>query len=101
MFQSIKDFISKWYFLISAAGLALLYFLFDKRGQTIRQLHEDVQIAKLGEKLEGLKERAQQSDEKFKESADQYNDLKRKHPELFAKLGIGCNPKFNKENKPE
>lgn len=86
--QSVKDFVQKWWFLASTFAAAVLYYLWSRDQSTITDLHNQVQVLTMKNKLEKLNEVAENDQKNFDSSRDSYDALKRQHPELFSKLGI-------------
>lgn len=88
MLQSIKDFVNKYWFLASSIIIAVLYSLFYYRGRKINELLIQVQVDKIKQKIETINREAVKDEDKFKKSLQSYEDLKRRHPDIIAKLGL-------------
>ena len=95
--MSWKDKVLKWWFVISAAALAFLYFMLDRRNRTLQQLAADAQRQLIAQKLTNLRDKAEQSEAHHLEAMDEYYALKQRHGDLLNQLGVvpGAAPKPN------
>lgn len=82
--QKIKDFFAKYWFIGSTLAIALLAFVAQRRGNTIKDLLFQIQRTKLGEKLKAISEKEAKDEAAYKENRDAYLALKRRHPEHFS-----------------
>lgn len=87
-FQKVKDFVAKYWFIISSLALAVLYFLYNRQGKKLASLYEEAQLNKTMKKIDNLVTNAKQSEEKRKQSFNDYLALKRRHPDVLSKLGL-------------
>lgn len=92
VYGKVKDFVLKWWFVASGLALAVLVFLLDSKGKKVKQLNDEIQLLRMGNKLQSLKEEADKSESQFQASSKSYDDLKRRHPELFNRIINGSGP---------
>jgi hypothetical protein len=84
----MKEIFLKYWFAVSAIALALLYFLYDRRGRQIGELQMDAKKQLLGQELQALQEQAGRSQEDYVKAMGKYSLLKLRHADLFKQLGI-------------
>jgi hypothetical protein len=82
-FQKVSDFIQKYWFVVSTLAVAVLYFLYRRDENTITDLHDQIKLDALKNKLQTLNEVATNDQTKFESARDAYLALKRQHPEYF------------------
>lgn len=79
----------KYYlFAVGAFALAVLYYLYDRRGRQIEQLVLDAQKQLLGQQLESIRDQALRSEADHEKAMDRYARLKQRHAELLERLGL-------------
>lgn len=88
MIEKIDSFIHRWWFAASSVALAIIYFLYQRRGRTIDDLHAEAQKQLLAQKLSAIKERAALSQSEASNASQEYARLKSRHADLLAKLGL-------------
>ncbi len=88
MLQKIKDAFHKYWFLASSIVVAILTSLVFYRGRKIKELVGQIQVDKLKQKIETINREAIKDEATFNKSMQSYEDIKRRHPELVAKLGL-------------
>lgn len=87
--EGIKEFFRRWWVLISASVLIVLYTVFRSKQDTIQQLHDKLAILELEKKLAAIEQEAKKNDEVFKIRSDEYDALKRQHAEIAERLRLG------------
>jgi hypothetical protein len=75
-----------WAFLLSVGALVIVWFLFQRRGRTIERLLLEAQTQVARNEIRRLK--AELNYDRTDEKVARYNDLKRQHRDLVAKLGL-------------
>ena len=88
MWIKFKDWMHKYWFLISSISIAILYSLVYYRGRKIADLTAQIQVDKIKQKIETINREAVKDEDKFNKSLKSYEDLKRRHPDVVAKLGL-------------
>ena len=90
MIQKIKDtatkvgdFAAKYWLVGTSLVIAILYYVLQRRGETIADLQAQIQRQKLENELKSLKEVETADAEKFNKSRSDYLALKRRYPHLF------------------
>ncbi len=83
--NTLIDWIKRYWFGVSALALAILYVMFDRRGRTIQKLVADARANQLGLELMKVREKAKGTGDDYVKAMEKYRELKRLHPELFAK----------------
>lgn len=78
-----KDFVAKYWLVGTSLIIAIMYFLLQKRGDTISDLQAQVRRQKLENELKSLKDIDVNDTAKFNQGRDAYLALKRRHPEYF------------------
>lgn len=86
--MTIKDTFLKYWFSISAVGLAVLYLLYDRRGRTIDQLKDDARRQILAQQLVAIREQSERSEKDAEDAKLSYEGLKRRHADLLKQYGI-------------
>jgi chromosome condensin MukBEF complex kleisin-like MukF subunit len=89
--EIFKQKFAQYWFLASSVLLAVIYLLYQRRGRTIEQLRLDAQKQLLAKQLSDIREQARGSQEDFYAAMDKYNQLKKTHSELLARLGLKLN----------
>jgi hypothetical protein len=77
------DKFKRYWFLVSALLIAILYILWDKRGRTIGELVSEAQKQKLLNEMTSINEQARRSGADYDKAMSRYAELKRLHPEFF------------------
>lgn len=88
MLEKLKDFYHKYWFLISSTIMAILVSVVYYRGRKIVQLTGQIQVDKIRQKIENINREAVKDEETFQKNLKSYEDLKRRHPDIVAKLGL-------------
>lgn len=86
MLNWFKDTFVKYWFILTAALIPVVYWLLDKKGRTIEQLRSDLIMQKMSAKVTILKEKSLKSDQDFKEALDEYEKLKKQYPDIFDNI---------------
>jgi hypothetical protein len=86
--EAIKQVFLKYWFIGSALALALLYVLFQRRGQKLDAAYAEAQKQLLAIELIKIRERSQKSNEEYLKAIDDYHRLKSRHPELISRYGL-------------
>lgn len=89
MIDSFTEWLKKWWFLCSAILIAGLWYLLDRRGRTIQDLNERAKLNLLSNELKRIKEDVANDQTNANKALNDYAELKRRHAELFKRLGIG------------
>jgi len=77
--------VGKILFALSSLAVAVLYWLFERRGNTIRQLKAKVENQRIVDRLRDINEQAKRSEEDYAVALKRYNDLYAKYePQLRA-----------------
>lgn len=76
--------LAKWWSVASIFAVAVLYFLFDRRGKKMADLQEEVKREKIGRELQALAEQADRSTDDYIAARERYRALKSRHPELWG-----------------
>lgn len=79
LFTKIKETIQKYWFLISSAALAVLYFIYNRQNKRLGELLRDVQGAKIEAALKTKKDAVDKAEAEHQEASSAYADLKRRH----------------------
>ena len=64
---------------------ALFIFLFSRRGETIKDLKDQLVVNKITNELASITEQSKKSNEDYEVANRRYAELKRTHPEYFGK----------------
>lgn len=91
----MKDTLAKIWFTLSSLLLVVIYFLYDKRGRTIRELKSQAALNQLGASLKSIEEKSKESDESYEKAKQEYLALKLRHAEFLKRYSRG-----NDEPKP-
>lgn len=81
IFTKIKEWLSKYWFLISSAALAVLYFVYNRQNKRLGDLLQEIQGAKIEATLKNKKDAADRAEAEHQASSSAYADLKRRYDE--------------------
>ncbi len=96
--KSLRDNLALVGFILSTTALAIVYYLFQRRGQKISELTYDLLKERLDTKLEAAKAKVTKDGEHAKQSSDAYSSLLSRYDSLAKKLGVGPHSNRDKAN---
>lgn len=91
--ETIKEKLVSAWLLVSALALVILYYLYDRRGRALTELHLDAQKALLAKDLKIIESDIKSGEVEREEVRNRYLALKHRHRSILSKLGIGTDSK--------
>lgn len=85
--QKLNDALSwvkHYWFIVVTAAVAILIYLYDRRGKKIEQLLYEIQKEKLNKELDSLVAKAATNEMDFKKAKDRYDEIKSRYSHLFT-----------------
>jgi hypothetical protein len=84
----MTDRIKGYIFFGLAVALAVLYYLYDRRGRQMDALLLEAQKQLLGQQLRSIQEQASKEGVEREKALERYESLKRLHGPLLERLGL-------------
>jgi hypothetical protein len=86
--MTFKERLLGWWTGVSLFAIALLYFLYSRRGRSLEETRLKVELKQYNEQVAKLLEQANKSEADHAKAFEDYLALKRRHASLLKRLGI-------------
>jgi hypothetical protein len=84
----MKDKLLRYWFIFSSLALAVMYFLFDRRGRKLHEALMDAERAKLNAKINKIVEKASESREGYERANEEYEVIKSRYSDVLRRHGL-------------